>query len=159
MALFEYGDPMDSPLGGKLRALGYSSFWDYLEERGFTDLESFKSTIGFPTLIPIGFYNFLDASAKRDDRLNLAVRVAASDFLNDARIRYSATTPSEDWIIIHPVSKVATQFKLYIPWVDQLMFTMRGYLLDNRQLFEHEFSYDDAWMVDMVDAAATSGGA
>lgn len=156
MPLFHHDNPMASPLGEKLRARGYSSFWDFLEKNGFTDLESFKSAIGFPSLIPIGFYDFLDSSAKKDGRFNLAVRVAASDFLNDARIRYSVKSPSENWMVIHPVSKVASQFKPYIAWVDHLMFTMRDYLLNNRQLFDREFSYDDAWMVEMVDAAAAS---
>lgn len=147
---------MDSPLGAKLRALGFSSFWEYLQQMGFTDLESFKSAIGFPTLVPIGFYDFLDASAKNDGQYILAVRVAASDFLNDARVRHSTRSPGENWIVIRPVSRLASQFNEYIPWVDRLMFTMRDYLLSNRQLFDREFSYADPWLARMVDDAASS---
>ncbi|MEM6474419.1 MAG: hypothetical protein AAF802_33105, partial [Planctomycetota bacterium] len=152
MRHFKHEQPMESPLGLKLREAGFDSLWSFLTAHGFTNLDSFRSTIGFDSLIPVGFHDFLLASADIDDNWPVAFRVAAADLLNNARERYRETSPSPDWIVIQPVSKLASQFGDEIEWASPLTFVMRDYLLENRNLFDSAFAYNDEWLVDIVDS-------
>jgi hypothetical protein len=142
---------MESPLGIKLRERGFDSLWSFLDEHGFTNLDAFRAAIDFPSLIPVGFHDFLLASADVDDNWCIAFRVAAADFLNNARERYRESSPSPDWIVIQPVSKLASEFGDEIGWASPLTFVMRDYLLGNRHLFDSPFAYDDDWLVQIVD--------
>jgi len=59
MRFIRHQQPMTSPLGKKLRAAGYQTLWEYLERRGFTDLETFLRDVDFETLAPVGFQDFV----------------------------------------------------------------------------------------------------
>ncbi len=150
MRLFRHDKPMTSPLGKKLLAAGYLSLWDYVERRGFTDLETFLRDVDFESLAPIGFQDFILACAESDKQRNKVYRIMAAYELNRARVRYQQNSPSRDWIVISPVSSLAAHFKDEIPWAEKLMFVMRDYLLAHRELFKRPFSWDDDWLVEMV---------
>lgn len=157
MRHFRHDNPMESPLGHKLREQGYTTFWAYLDQNGFVDLDAFRHAISFCSLIPAGFYDFLLACAGMDNRWRDAFCVAAADFLNNARSRYRDDRPDlgSNWIVVQPVSKLASVFGDEIAWASQLTFDMRDHLLENRHLFDTPFSYDDEWLVDLVNQAAT----
>ena len=70
---------MESPLGVKLRDLGFDSIWAFLDQHGFTTLDAFRAAVNFPSLIPVGFHDFLLASAGIDDKWPIAYRVAAAE--------------------------------------------------------------------------------
>lgn len=140
---------MRSPLGLKLVALGYPSLWAFVEQHGFTSVDDFKAQIDFPSLAPVGFYDFLTACAQQDSRWNLAFRLAAADLLNNARVSYAVTSPSPDWMVIQPVSKLALLGD-EVAWARPLAFTMLDYLLEHRTLFNEPFQYNDPWLVALV---------
>lgn len=152
MRYIRHQQPMTSPLGKKLSAAGYRSLWEYLERRGFTDLETFLRDVDFESLTPVGFQDFVLACADLDKQWNKGFRVMASYRLNRARQAYSEKSPSPDWIAIHPLSSLATDFADELPGVEKLSFEMRDYLLAHRELFDRQFSWDDEWLLKMVPA-------
>jgi len=152
MRFFRHQQPMTSPLGKKLRAAGYDSLWDYLDRRGFKDLETFLGDVDFQSLAPVGFQDFVLACAELDKQWNKGFRVMASYELNRARRDHREKSPSPDWIVISPVSSLAVHFKDKLPWANKLSFEMRDYLLAHRELFDHSFSWDDEWLVKMKPA-------
>ncbi|MCR9118460.1 MAG: hypothetical protein NXI22_16105 [bacterium] len=142
---------MESPLGLKLRERGYDSFWAFLAQHGFTTLDEFRTVVDFPSLIPVGFHDFLIASADIENQWHVAYRVASAESLNNARERFRDSSPSPDWIVIQPVSFVASTFSDEVDWAQATAFRMRDYLLDNRHLFEQPFAFDDDWLIQIVD--------
>lgn len=150
MRFIRHQQPMTSPLGKKLRAAGYDSLRDYLDRRGFTDLETFLRDVDFESLAPVGFQDFVLACAELDKQWNKSFRVMASYELNSDRRRFREKSPSPDWIVISPVSRLATHFKDEVPWADKLSFEIRDYLLAHRELFDSAFSWDDDWLLKMV---------
>jgi hypothetical protein len=152
MRFFRHKQPLTSPLGKKLRASGFNSLWDYVDRRGFTDLETFLRDVDFKSLAPIGFADFVLACAELDKQWNKAFRIMAAYELNCARLNYSEKSPSPDWIVISPVSALATAFADELPWAHQLTLEMSDYLLAHRDLFDRPFSWNDDRLIKMLPA-------
>lgn len=152
MRHFRHDEPMTSPLGKKLRAAGYESLWDYADRRGFTDLATFLRDVDFETLAPIGFRDFVVACAELDRQWSKGYRIMAALELNRTRQKYHEKSPSPDWIVISPVSALGVAFQDEVTWAERLMFEIRDYLMSHRELFDKPFSWDDAWLVELVPA-------
>lgn len=150
MRFFHHDQPLTSPLGKKLLAAGYQSIWDYADRRGFTDLETFLCDVDFESLAPVGFEDFVIACADLDRQWDKGYRIFAAYELNRAREQYYENSPSPDWIVIAPVSKLGARFRDEVAWADKLSFTMGDYLLAHRELFDQVFAWDDDWLVKMV---------
>lgn len=152
MRHFRHDEPMTSPLGKKVRAAGFESLWDYADRRGFTDLGTFLRDVDFESLAPAGFRDFVVACAEVDRQWNKGYRIMAACELNRARQEYHETSPSPNWIVLSPVSKLGVDFQDEVPWAESLTLEMYDYLMKHRELFDKPFSWNDAWLVELVPA-------
>ena len=138
---------MDAPLGKKLQAAGYESLWAYFDSQGFNDIDRFKSDLDSETLAPIGFSSFVIEVASEDANWENAVRVLAANALNSVRMKSKRGS-----IAFMSVHRIANDSPNEIAWIksacDDIVRTVQG----NDKLLESMVSWDDKWLVELVDS-------
>ena len=136
---------MDAPIGKKLAQAGYSSLWDYFDASGFSDLETLKRDLDFPTLAPMGFTSYVKEVALEDGNWHNAFRALVTYGLNLAPPSFP---PS--FTALSSIHRISSEFPNDLAWVKSACNEIIHIAEATDGFLAQFFNCDDAWLLELI---------